>query len=129
MEQPTVLVVDDERPLAAVLCRALSLVPDTPLVAESCATAEAALVRLQTGEIDLLVTDYCLPGMDGIALIQLARSIRPDMRTILITAYNTTDTEAAGQTLADAYITKPFSLRLFAEVVAHVLKQSPAQKS
>ena len=47
-----------------------------------------ALARLDEGEaIDLLVTDFAMPGMNGLALIQEARKRMPDLPVLLLTGY------------------------------------------
>ena len=38
------------------------------------------------GDIDCLVTDFCLPGMSGIDLLRTALAIRPRLRVIVLTA-------------------------------------------
>ncbi len=120
-----VLVIDDEPNLAEALCRVLELAKFGPWQAESVSSGEAGLDRLAQTPFDVLVTDLCLPGIDGLQVIRQAKRIRPKARTVLITAYGTPELEARGTELADAYLPKPFSLRLFTEVVKHVVEQNP----
>jgi DNA-binding NtrC family response regulator len=48
---------------------------------ESSPTFRAALVR---GDVDLVLADYSLPRFDGMAVLDLARELRPDLPVILI---------------------------------------------
>ncbi len=51
------------------------------------ANAEEALDRLASDEVDLLLTDFQMPGANGVELIEAARKKHPDLRAILITAF------------------------------------------
>ncbi len=44
------------------------------------------LAALRPGEFDLLLTDLQMPAMDGIALIEAARKVDPDLGAIVMTA-------------------------------------------
>ncbi len=89
-------------PVAAVAPARILLVDDDDLVrAGACAMLEAlghevrsvastagALQLIRAGvEVDLLVADYMMPGMTGVALIRQARSLRPGLLALLITGY------------------------------------------
>lgn len=56
---------------------------------QSCTTAEQALMILaMSPDIDLMVTDVKLPGMNGFELGRLARKLRPNIPIVLITSYD-----------------------------------------
>ncbi len=44
----------------------------------------AALELLAHQGFDLMITDYCMPGMDGLSLVKSVRTIRPDMKIIVL---------------------------------------------
>ncbi|HEY1660467.1 MAG TPA: response regulator [Candidatus Sulfotelmatobacter sp.] len=48
--------------------------------------AEEALQRFKQGDIDLVVTDMAMPGMDGPHLIAAVKTISPNIPTILISS-------------------------------------------
>ncbi len=48
------------------------------------ATSDEALLLLQQRRFDLLITDYRLPNLDGIALVQQARAAQADVRCVLL---------------------------------------------
>jgi signal transduction histidine kinase/CheY-like chemotaxis protein len=78
-----VLVVDDEDLVREVLATGLEERGCTALRAPG---ADAALAMLDAGaEVDVLLTDYAMPGMDGLALVAEARRRRPGLPAVLLT--------------------------------------------
>jgi len=72
--------------------------------------AETALEQLLRAKPDIVVTDYKLPGMDGIAFLDQARSKMNNFEAVLITAFGSIDLAVqAMQRGAADFITKPFS--------------------
>ena len=67
-----VMLVDDDAPMRQVLARLL-LTSGFDSVAEV-SDGNQALVRLQSDTVDLIVTDCCMPGMDGITLVTALRA-------------------------------------------------------
>ena len=67
-EQRTVLVVDDDQALATVVAESLEHVDDE-LVATYTTEPEQALSELERRHIDCLVTDYEMPEVDGLTLV------------------------------------------------------------
>jgi CheY-like chemotaxis protein len=81
----TVLLVDDEPDLRAVVAYVLAEEGYHVLVADG---AEGALALLRSpASIDLLFTDIAMPGTDGLALADAAKSLRPDLRVLYTSAY------------------------------------------
>ncbi len=70
---------------------------------------EQALSEFAKTQFDFMITDYKLPGMDGIALLQKLKATSPDTEVLIITAYGTIElaVEAMQKGAAD-FITKPF---------------------
>lgn len=126
MKQQRILIVEDERPLALTLRRALSTPDGGGHAVECCENGEAALVRCQEVPFDLIITDLRMPGMNGLELLEHVRMISPGTRSILITAFGTPEVEDRARRLADAYLPKPFELRAFIETVQHTLRASAA---
>jgi DNA-binding NtrC family response regulator len=72
--------------------------------------AENALARLSRSQPDILVTDYKLPGIDGVAFLEQARAARNNLEVVLITAFGSIELAVqAMQAGAADFITKPFS--------------------
>lgn len=52
------------------------------------ANAELALEFLQKNEVDIVVTDFHMPGMDGLSLVHTIKKIRPDVKTIVLSMHD-----------------------------------------
>ncbi|MFQ5515829.1 MAG: response regulator [Myxococcota bacterium] len=100
----TVLLVDDEPSVTAALKRVLHSEPYRVLEAPG---AQAALQQLEAGEIDVLVTDENMPGMNGTELLCIARERWPDTVRIMLTG--TGDLEVAKRAINDGQIYRFFS--------------------
>lgn len=80
-------------------------------VMEFARSASSALERIaDAGDVTLILilSDVNMPGMSGLELLPKARSIRPDVPVIMITAYGDPDTKRkAMESGAEALLTKP----------------------
>ncbi|MBN1960155.1 MAG: sigma-54-dependent Fis family transcriptional regulator [Deltaproteobacteria bacterium] len=102
----TVLIADDESNLRKVLCALLKREGYETLAV---ANGEAAIDVLNSNDIDILITDLRMPGMDGLELLRLVKTIDPSLPVIVITAHGSVDTAvSAMKEGAFDYITKPF---------------------
>jgi CheY-like chemotaxis protein len=112
----TILLVDDEDLVRLATGEMLREMGHTVIEASSGA---AALEQLAMGrEIDLMITDYLMPGMRGSDLIEEARRSRPNLPALLLTGYaNLAKGEAAGL----PRLSKPFREADLARVVATLL--------
>lgn len=121
MNGKRILIVEDEQLIGLALGRFLSLPGSGGYRVEVCNSAEEALTRLEANQFDLLISDFRLPGMDGLELLEHVRQSDPDTRGILITAFGSAQVEEQAHLLANAYILKPFRLREVIQVVQQVL--------
>jgi len=110
----TLLVVDDEKPIAEILRYNLEREGYTVVVAYD---GEEALRLTKSCKPDLILLDIMLPKKDGFAVCREIRQIS-NVPIIMLTAKDTELDKVLGLELgADDYVTKPFSAR---EVVARV---------
>ncbi|MBN2492809.1 MAG: hybrid sensor histidine kinase/response regulator [Planctomycetes bacterium] len=78
---------------------------------ESAANGAEALERIRSEDYDVVVTDLCMPRMDGLRLIRELHRTRPGTAVLAITGYGTIrDTVALMKNGAFDVLTKPFSL-------------------
>src|SRR5204862_82815 len=86
MNQPRVLIVDDDPGLLQALPQALRL-RMAAVTVDTADSAAAALDRIAARDYDAIVTDIKMPGMDGLALLAEIRGRRPDTPTLMITGH------------------------------------------
>ncbi len=101
-----ILVVDDEPIVVRSATAALASSGYMVLVAENGAAGLEAFMR-SPDDIDLVLTDIVMPFMDGLAMAERIREIRPDVPILLMTAYS----DAVIKTMSDTelpLIRKPF---------------------
>jgi CheY-like chemotaxis protein len=85
MAAPVVLLVDDDPEVRQVLARALEA--DGMTVVEASTGGEALRILKGDPSIDVLVTDVMMPGITGNTLVEQAAKLRPDLKTLMVTAY------------------------------------------
>lgn len=108
MTHRTVLVVDDEKNIRRTLAAALQ---DMDLHVETAAGGEEALITLEKEEVDLVLLDLRMPGMDGLDVLRRLRHTHPEMQVIIITAHGTVERAVEAMRLgAVDFIQKPFSV-------------------
>lgn len=107
MPELRVLVVDDEPGMLEVCTDILRELPGVRVVAESDSTRARTL--LDGGTWDLLMTDLCMPDVDGLQLLRAAREQDPELPVLMLTAFPSVETavESMKHGAAD-YLTKPF---------------------
>jgi len=107
---PIAFLVDDDEGSRQAMRRALERVD---YAVKPFATAEDALAAIEAGEdVDVVISDVRMPGMDGYELLRHVRGIRPKLPFLLVTAF--ADVEEAVTALqegADDYLTKPVKMQ------------------
>src|SRR5512140_3543162 len=94
---PSILLVDDQRDILRLLHSTLDTLKNKDLEVIEAPSGEEALLEVGRRKIDLLVTDYLLPGMTGIELMHKMRAKMPDVRVIIISGM--TDRKARDEIL------------------------------
>ena len=118
IEPRRVLVVDDNRSHLSLLQVLLDWIPD--LQVSYATTGKDAVELLRTCKYGLLMTDFRMPGMDGIDLASIAKGLSPKMEIILVTADilsqdMLTRVASAG---IDKVLTKPVRINEILSIVA-----------
>jgi DNA-binding response OmpR family regulator len=121
MDQPTVLVVDDEPKIRAIVRDNLQAAGFT--VTEQ-ADGPGALDAARRDHPDLIVLDIMLPGLDGIEVLRRLRETS-QVPVILLTARDEEVDKLIGLGVgADDYVTKPFSGRELAARARVILRRA-----
>nr|WP_314605843.1 response regulator [uncultured Janthinobacterium sp.] len=117
---PRILIVDDELAHVRALCDTLrGQAYDTT----GLASGEAALSLLAVESFDLLLVDLMMPGMNGIAVVEAARKIDPDLACIIMTGEGTIASAVqAMQAGALDYVVKPFKVSGILLILARALE-------
>ena len=102
----TLLIIDDERNYLLVLEDLLAEEGYEVITADS---AEKGLEIVRSSDLDAVVTDMKMPGMDGMALLEHCHAEKPDLPLIMMTAFGSVEkaVEAMRKGAFD-YILKPF---------------------
>jgi DNA-binding NtrC family response regulator len=107
------LVVEDDPAVVEALRDSFQ---DSRLDIDYATDAESALKKIP--DVDLLVTDLRLPGMNGTELLNEARRRKPEIEVVIMTAYGTIPSAVeAMRRGARAYLTKPFDPE---ELIFHI---------
>lgn len=111
-----VLVVDDESQIREGLAHSLS---DLGFDVTQAGTGEEALAIIKSNpDLEFLLTDYRMPGMDGLELLRESKKISPELSVVLMTAYGSVNHAIeAIQNGADNYLCKPFSFKDLEKII------------
>lgn len=120
-----ILVVEDDEDLRDAIAATLGL---HRIEFTICESAEDALHRLDPGSTQILITDFKLPGINGLELIEKVRVAAPHVPVIMMTAF--ADTALAVQALragARDFLVKPFNPEHLVEVIRRYARaETPA---
>lgn len=116
-----VLIVEDEELMRVILEELLKGEGYEVFTAED---GESAIGIFSAEDIDLIVTDIRMQGMDGLELLDKLKSIDENALVIIITAYSSVDSAiAALRKGAYDYITKPFVNEELLKTIRNALRQ------
>ena len=119
----TLLIAEDDAPFRTLLKRAFA--KDDYRVVDVGDGIEALDV-IKREPVDLLITDVQMPKMDGIELLERARTFQPDICAIVITGESTPEAViGAFRNQACDLLLKPFSHEDLRRAVAEALSQPP----
>lgn len=116
-----ILIVDDEESVLRILHNSLRKWKDKYDVSTAM-DGFTALHLMQQNPFDLVVTDYRMPDMDGLELMNAIYADYPETRVILVTAYGSDALQQeAAQLNAYRYLLKPLDINTFRSVVQEAL--------
>jgi len=81
----TIVLVDDEDMVLTSLRSILSLETDYNI--QTFLSAKEALDHISSNDVDLVISDYLMPEMDGITFLARVRELRPEIPRIILTGY------------------------------------------
>ena len=108
-EEGTIMIVDDEEMVLTSLSSFLSL--ETDYEVTTFTKASEALVHFAEHEVELVISDFLMPEMDGLQFLSKVRDMKPDVPRIILTGY--ADKENAIKAINEVglyqYIEKPWN--------------------
>lgn len=122
MEQPTILVVDDEIDLLETIVNRLR---KRGMAAEGVASGGEAIRRIAETPFDVVLLDIKMPGgMDGIEVLREIKRRRPQTAVILLTGHASVETSREGMALgAFDYLLKPMRFEELLKKIAAALEK------
>lgn len=120
-----VLIVDDE---AAMLSLCEEVLTAKGYQVQSAASAEQALNYHDIKDIDLLISDVIMPGMDGYQLMDKVKEIKPDIKVLLMSGFTDNRHNISGNP-SHKILQKPFSTATLLKQVRAALDSSVIEES
>jgi CheY-like chemotaxis protein len=105
MSKKRILVVDDEADVRHAIAMLLEFWGHEVVEAVD---GPAALKIFQTGDFDIVTTDYVMPGMNGVEVARRLKQLQPDLPILMITAFPSE--LSPRENPADALLPKPFTI-------------------
>lgn len=121
-----ILVVEDEHPVAEMLCRALEALGNDCLCAHDAATA-TEILRGQP--VDAVTLDLCMPGQPGMTWLESIAETRPELaRSTLVITGSHLDAETVERLArcGAGVLAKPFTLESLADAVRSQIARPPS---
>ncbi|HLK33515.1 MAG TPA: sigma-54 dependent transcriptional regulator [Terriglobales bacterium] len=105
---PSILIVEDEAKMRRLLELKLG---EEGFTTHAVADAESGLKLLGKERIDLVVSDFRLPGMNGRDFLQAIKRMNASLPVVMMTAYGSVESAVEAMKMgASDYVLKPFSL-------------------
>jgi DNA-binding response OmpR family regulator len=119
---PKILVVDDEPAIVTVVRERLE---HEGFEVRAVASGEEAVAFVKENTVDLVVLDMIMePGIDGLETYTRLQSIRPGLRTLLVSGFSETGRVKDAQLLgAGPYVKKPFGIEAIGLAVRDELRR------
>jgi DNA-binding NtrC family response regulator len=116
----TALVIDDEAPVRQLVHRMLE--PEVCRVLEA-PDAETGLriIEVDDPRIDIVLTDWIMPGLDGLDVIEVLRRYRPGLPVAVISGYTATLHPVVGDGSRYRMVQKPFTVQQIQQTVSEMV--------
>jgi DNA-binding NtrC family response regulator len=116
-----ILIVDDELKLGRIL---VEMLEGAGHEASHAGGGSAAIQRIAGGDLDVVVSDLRMSGVDGMAVLREVRRISPSTDVVLMTAHATAQNAVEAMKLgAVDYLVKPFAMDEFRLRIAHIVER------
>jgi CheY-like chemotaxis protein len=121
-----ILIVEDDQRDAELLTELLREC-ECEIVVDIATDAEDGLAKILRGRFDLIICDYCLPGMDGLSFVKIVKQTKGNIPILILTGYPQQELEAQFiRHGACTYLSKDVDPRILANFVKEALAPLPA---
>ncbi len=121
-----IIVVDDEELMRDLISTSLTR---QGYKVKTKRSGQDLLESFEPGKTDLVISDFKMPGMNGLELAEKLLGMDPNLCMILMTAYGTIETAVKAMKLGvQDFIEKPFQIDILEHTVAQVLQIRGLQK-
>lgn len=112
-----VLVVENEAPARQVLCDVVEMLGH---IADEAPDGRAALARFQSAAYGAVVTDFVMPGLNGLEVARIIRRLDPHVGIIMVSGSNL-PVAAALEEFGIEYLRKPLDFTSFADALSRAI--------
>lgn len=117
-----VLLVDDDRNLVTTLSYGLRKAMGEAISVAICFSGSEALSMLAAQRFDVVISDFNMPGVKGLELLNEIRQDHREIVLVLITAYGTDALEEEVHRLGMGYLTKPFEPSRLVQIIHDLIR-------
>jgi len=123
----SIMIVDDSLPMRAVIKRTLKAAGYGGSHLLEAANGEEALALMKNSWVDLVITDYNMPVMDGLAFVKAMKEqdLFQDIPVVVVsTEGNQSRIDEFMTAGAAGYVTKPFTAEAIRDVIVTILGEA-----
>ena len=123
-----ILLVDDDRNLVTTLSYGLRKAMGEAISVAVCFSDSEALSMLATQRVDVVISDFNMPGVSGLEFLNKIRQDHREIVLLLITAYGTDTLEEEVHRLGIGYIAKPFEPSHLVQIIQSLIRAAETAK-
>ncbi|MFH2007163.1 MAG: sigma-54 dependent transcriptional regulator [bacterium] len=123
----TILIIDDNETIRIGLAQIIKKMGHETITSGS---GYEGLELCRTRDVDFVITDLKMDGLDGVGVLRGVQELDPDIPTMIITAYGTVETAVEAMKIgAFDFLTKPFSPEVVQLKVSRALELGAARRT
>lgn len=124
-----VLIVDDEPHTTLSLAAGLRKLGQQYVV-DTASTGQEAIRKVQAQAYELVITDYKMPGMSGLTLVQKIHQLCPQTKVVMMSGHGTDvlRRDVIGSLDLEAYLDKPFDMAQIRQIVQQAVVRAQEKK-
>lgn len=126
MANINVLIVDDEHEFLDMIVKRMR---KRGITCEGIDNGEAAIERIKKGDIDVVLLDVKMPGLDGVETLREIKRLKPLIEVVMLTGHASVESGIEGMKLgAFDYLMKPMELEPLLEKLHDAYERKAIQE-